>query len=192
VSDPTTIEEPFGPPILAVGAFHLRPIRLDDAAAWFDYLRVPGVIEHTSFPAADLDSVRGWIERALADYANQGPYRWALADSGDVLVGTCGFPTWSRAHGHAELGYDLDPRYQHRGLMALAVDAVVRWAFGHRFHRVHAFVMTSNRPSIALLERCGFEREGTLRAYRIARGAPRDFHLYARVSDAPDPAPKED
>ena len=47
------------------------------------------------------------------------------------------------------------------------------------FNRVHAFVMTTNAPSIALLERAGFTREGTLRQFRIARDTPRDFHLYA-------------
>jgi RimJ/RimL family protein N-acetyltransferase len=44
--------------------------------------------------------------------------------------------------------------------------------------------MTSNHRSIRLLERCGFSREGTLRQYRIARGEPKDFHLYALL--APD------
>ena len=43
--------------------------------------------------------------------------------------------------------------------------------------------MTSNGRSIGLLERCGFSREGTLRQYRIARGEPKDFHLYALLAE---------
>ena len=170
------------PPTLEVGAFRLRPFRPGDEAAWFNYLREPRVIEHTSFPVVDLGLVRGLV----ADCSRQGPYRWALANPQDLLVGTCGFSTWSLTHGHAELVYDLNPEYQHQGLMALAVNTVVRWAFSQlSFHRIHAFVMTSNRPSITLLERCGFQREGTLRAFRIARGNPRDFYLYARIKDQP-------
>jgi RimJ/RimL family protein N-acetyltransferase len=41
--------------------------------------------------------------------------------------------------------------------------------------------MTTNVPSIRLLEGLDFLREGTLRQYRIARGAARDFHVYARL-----------
>lgn len=187
MADPTIIEEGFGPPTLAVGAFRLRPICLGDETAWFNYLRAPGVIEHTSFPAVDPGSVRGWVERVLVGYSSNGPYRWALANPRDLLVGTCGFSNWSLAHGHAELVYDLNPEYQHQGLMSLAVTEVVRWAFSQQsLHRIHAFVMTSNRPSIALLDRCGFDREGTLRAFRIARGTPRDFYLYARLKDSID------
>jgi ribosomal-protein-alanine N-acetyltransferase len=42
--------------------------------------------------------------------------------------------------------------------------------------------MTSNARSSRLLERCGFTREGTLRQYRMARGEPKDFHLYALLA----------
>jgi len=57
---------------------------------------------------------------------------------------------------------------------------VLSWAFNTaRFNRVHAFVMTSNTPSIRLLESLSFVREGTLQQYRIARGVARDFYVYA-------------
>ena len=39
--------------------------------------------------------------------------------------------------------------------------------------------MTTNGPSIAVLERTGFRREATLASYRVARGVPRDFHHYS-------------
>jgi hypothetical protein len=42
--------------------------------------------------------------------------------------------------------------------------------------------MTTNARSIQLLERCGFTREGTLRQYRIARGLPKDFHVFALLA----------
>jgi RimJ/RimL family protein N-acetyltransferase len=42
--------------------------------------------------------------------------------------------------------------------------------------------MTNNARSIRLLKRCGFTREGTLRQYRIARGLPKDFHVFALLA----------
>lgn len=69
--------------------------------------------------------------------------------------------------------------------MRRAIHALLTWGFSDLgLNRVLAFVMTSNARSIALLERCGFTREGTLLQYRIARGEARDFHLYALLAQA--------
>ena len=167
-------------PCWDLGDFTLRPLRVGDENAWAEYLMDPRVIEHTSFPSMDLETVRKSVERQVFEHSAATSGRWALASREDKLIGTCGFSNWSVAHSHAELVYDLAPEYWRRGYMRRAVDTVLRWAFlTAGFNRVHAFVMTTNQPSITLLERCGFAREGTLRQFRIARGAPRDFFLYA-------------
>ena len=183
VTEPAIVNRNEPPPTIEVnGSFRLRPLRRGDEVALFAYLSDPRVIEHTSIPLVDLAQVRQSVERHIADYDTASSRRWALADTADTLIGTCGFSTWSLVHSHAELVYDLAPSYWGNGIMRHAVQAVLHWAFAAaRFNRVHAFVMTTNRPSIRLLEHCGFTREGTLREYRIARGSARDFHLYARL-----------
>lgn len=174
------------PPSWPLGELRLRPLRRGDGADWLAYLSDPRVIEHTSYPRPDLPFVDAMLSRQLEGYAAATSCRWGLADGGDRLVGTCGFSNWSVPHAHAELVYDLAPAFWGRGLMRAAVRQVTSWAFGTaRFNRVHAYVMTSNAPSIRLLESLGFAREGTLRQYRIARGIPRDFHVYALLNAAP-------
>lgn len=174
------------PPSWPLDGFRLRPLRREDAPAWLAYLSDPRVIEHTSYPQPDVSFVDSMLTRQLEGYASASSCRWGLADGGDRLVGTCGFSNWSVPHAHAELVYDLAPELWGRGLMHAAVRQVASWAFDTaRFNRVHAYVMTSNVPSIRLLESLGFAREGTLRQYRIARGVPRDFHLYALLNAAP-------
>jgi len=146
----------------------------------------PAVIEHTSFPVLDVDAVRAMLVRHVEEYAAKTSCRWALAGSNDDLIGTCGFYSWSRASAHADLVYDLAAAYWGKGIMQRAVTAAVEWAFATaHFHRIQAYVITSNQRSIALLERCGFAREGMLRHFRIARGEPRDCYLYARISALP-------
>jgi ribosomal-protein-alanine N-acetyltransferase len=67
--------------------------------------------------------------------------------------------------------------------MRAAVLMLLRWGFSElNLNRVHAFVMTTHARSIQLLERCGFTREGTLRQYRIARGLPKDFYVFALLA----------
>lgn len=175
-----SIVELHPPPSWSLGELRLRPLRAGDAPAWLAYLSDPRAIEHTSFPEPDLSSVEAMVSRTLDGYAAATSCRWALADGSDRLIGTCGFSNWSLPHAHAELVYDLAPAYWGRGLMRAAVRQVLSWAFDTaRFNRVHAHVMTSNAPSMRLLESLGFAREGTLRQYRIARGVARDFHVYA-------------
>ncbi|MHB0972535.1 MAG: GNAT family N-acetyltransferase [Thermoanaerobaculia bacterium] len=173
------------PPSWSLGEFRLRPLRAGDAPAWLAYLSEPRVIEHTSYPELDLSAVEAMVARQLAGYSGGSSCRWALADGSDRLIGTCGFSNWSLPHAHAELVYDLAPAFWGRGLMRTAVRQVLSWAFDTTgFNRVHAYVMTSNAPSIRLLESLRFVREGTLQQYRIARGVPRDFHLYALLRSA--------
>ncbi len=180
-----SVEEGTTPPSWSIGEFRLRPFRLSDAVAWHAYLSDSRVIEHTSFPELELAAVQGMVARQIEGYTAASSCRWALADANDHLVGTCGFSNWSLTHSHAELVYDLAPAFWGRGLMRAAAQQVLTWAFDMAgFNRVHAFVMTSNNPSIRLLEALGFQREGTLRQYRIARGAARDFHVYALLQAA--------
>jgi ribosomal-protein-alanine N-acetyltransferase len=42
-------------------------------------------------------------------------------------------------------------------------------------------VLTSNKRSIEVLQRCRFKREGLLRSYRMVRGRPGDFWMYSHV-----------
>jgi ribosomal-protein-alanine N-acetyltransferase len=54
-----------------------------------------------------------------------------------------------------------------------------------RLHRIEAACIPENAPSIALLERHGFEREGYARGFLRINGAWRDHILFALVqSDA--------
>lgn len=185
MSAPAIVEEGALPPVLPVGRFALRPLRIGDEAALHAYFSDPRVTEHTSIPPMDLAATGEMVRGYVADYASARSRRWALADERDVLVGTCGFSNWSLPHSHAELVYDLAPTHWHKGLMGAAVEAALSWAFANAgFNRVHAFVMVTNQPSIPLLERLGFSREGTLAQYRVARGVPKDFHLYARLRGA--------
>ena len=141
------------------------------------------MIEHTSIPIATPESVAAAVARDMAAYREGSSFRLALASSDDRLIGICGFNTWSSVHRHAELAYELAPDYWGRGYMRAAVFALLRWGFSDlSLNRVHAFVMTTNARSIQLLKRCGFTREGTLRQYRIARGLPKDFHVFALLA----------
>ncbi len=66
--------------------------------------------------------------------------------------------------------------------MTRAVAATVEFAFARlRLHRVEAACIPDNAPSIALLMRNGFQREGYARGYLKIDGAWRDHVLFGLV-----------
>ena len=174
----------FTPPTLAVGEHVLRPFKKDDAAYWYAYLIDARVTEHTSWPSITPELITSLVAKTIADYDSRESLRWALARADDdKLIGSCGYNRWAGDQRTAELAYDLAPPYWGLGLMSAAVRAAVSWALGAgALNRVEAFVMTTNTPSIHVLERTGFRREEMRVGHRIARGVPRDFYLYSTVA----------
>lgn len=168
-------------PTIELDGARLRPLRMTDAVAFYDYLREPAVTELTSYPAVSLPMVESMVERSVNRWASGELGKWAVAlREGDQLVGTCGFNEWSPAHRWAELGFDLARPLWGRGLARQAVAAVLQWTFGQdQIDRVQAFVRVDNSRSERLLKRAGFAREGRLRNYRVCRGQARDFYVYA-------------
>jgi len=174
------------PPNLVAGEFRLRPFRREDADAWYGYLCDPRVTEHTSWPPITREFIAALVEKVIDDYDDLASLRWALArQDDDRLVGSCGYLRLFSERHAAELAYDLAPAYWRRGIMSSAVSTVVDWAFRMgSLSRVEAFVMTTNEPSISLLERSGFTKERLFKGHRLARGVPRDFFLYSIESHA--------
>jgi len=84
------------------------------------------------------------------------------------------------------IGYWMGAPYVRYGHMTAAVRAVLPFAFGTlRLHRVEAACIPTNTPSIRLLERCGFSREGYARQYLCINGIWQDHLLFARLKDDP-------
>ncbi|MFZ6677316.1 GNAT family N-acetyltransferase [Undibacterium sp. Tian12W] len=158
----------------------LRNIRRSDAAAWYDYLKNPEVIRHTSW---NLSAAKDLLPQfdAYESNAPDTPIRLAIAiREEDRLVGTVGFHTISSINRSAEIAYDLAPEYWGKGVMQVAAIALCQWGFQQAgFNRIQATVLETNSHSIQLLERMGFEREGYLRAFRMVRGSPGNFWMYA-------------
>ncbi len=80
----------------------------------------------------------------------------------------------------ATLGYWMGASHAGKGRMTRAVGAVARFGFDLlRLHRIEAACIPDNAPSIALLERNGFRREGFARAYLKINDVWRDHILLA-------------
>jgi ribosomal-protein-alanine N-acetyltransferase len=84
----------------------------------------------------------------------------------------------------AYLGYSAFAPFAGRGYMTAGLRLVLRDAFGRvGLHRVEANVQPDNAPSIALVERLGFRREGYSPRYLKIGGRWRDHVRYAILAE---------
>lgn len=104
-----------------------------------------------------------------------------LADSGRLL-GTIRLGL--DGHGGADIGYSYARASWGKGYGYEAARALVATAFDTLgLHRVWATCDVRNAGSIAVLEKLGMRREGTLRRNQLVRDGWRDTHLYAVLDE---------
>jgi ribosomal-protein-alanine N-acetyltransferase len=141
-----------------------------------------------TWPADDL--TRAAFRRRLRRYAEDQRADLAYAffvfrEADNVLLGGLTLGNIRRGVAQAgSLGYWMGQPYARNGYMTAAVGAVLGFAYGAlRLHRVEAACIPTNKPSISLLERSGFTREGYAREYLCINGVWQDHLLFARLRD---------
>jgi [ribosomal protein S5]-alanine N-acetyltransferase len=104
---------------------------------------------------AEADAFIAKISKGIAD--GQSLY-WAIAmPTTPALIGTICLWNFSEDGSMAEIGYELHPNYQGKGIMQEAVRAVLGYAFDQlRFQTIEAYTNLHNKPSIQLLVKNGF------------------------------------
>lgn len=89
-----------------------------------------------------------------------------LKESGRI-IGRCGLHNWNLEHNRAEIGYVMeDDAYKRQGLMSEAFQAILHFGFTElKLNRIEALVGVGNVPSLRLLEKNNFKKEGILREH---------------------------
>ena len=160
----------------------LRPIVAADIPVWFSYLTDRMVYEHTSWNVQSHEELAEYVwSDSTREPASLTRFAIALRTT-DQFIGTAGFHSVAPYNRTTELAYDLAPQYWGKGVATYVCGLLTEWA--HQscgMVRVQATTLHSNERSARVLVRCGFEREGLLRSYRMVRGTPGDFWVYSHV-----------
>ncbi|MBX2948423.1 MAG: GNAT family N-acetyltransferase [Crocinitomicaceae bacterium] len=107
-------------------------------------------------------------------------------ETGEV-IGECGFHTWNKAHKRAEVFYSLKYESDKReGYLSEVLPAVLDFGFTQmELHRIEALVADWNIPSVKLLLKNHFIKEGTLREHYLVDGVFEDSDCYALINKKP-------
>lgn len=174
-------------PLVRGHGLYLRPAIAADYAAWArlrEQSRAFLAPWEPTWPPDDLTraAFRRRLRRQAEDIAADESFAFLIFDStSDELLGGLTLGGIRRGVAQAAtLGYWMGAPHAGKGRMTRAVAAVVRFGFDTlRLHRLEAACIPDNAPSIALLERNGFQREGFARAYLKINDAWRDHILLA-------------
>jgi ribosomal-protein-alanine N-acetyltransferase len=139
-----------------------------------------------TWPEDDLtkSSFRRRLRRYAEDMRADQAYAFLLfRKDGNALLGGITLTNVRRGVAQAgSMGYWVGAPFASQGYMTRGVSAVIPFAFDVlRLHRVEAACIPTNQPSIRLLERTGFVREGYAREYLCINGLWQDHLLYARL-----------
>jgi ribosomal-protein-alanine N-acetyltransferase len=101
--------------------------------------------------------------------------------STSLYVGNCGFHTWCPEHYRAEIGYDMiDDMHKNKGYMTEALCTIIAYGFNEmKLNRIEALIGPNNIPSLKLLQKFGFTKEGYLREHYCKNGEIQDSIFYA-------------
>ncbi len=167
-------------PVLETERLILREPRRSDAelslAAWSDEETMLYFgTEPLATRAQALEQIRDFRDETSS---GEG-IRWIITERGrDEYAGDIGFFDFAPDHARAEIGFLLAKPLWKRGLMSEALAATLEYGFSvKRLHRVEALVDPRNAPSLRVLERRRFHREGILRDYEFERNAFIDLVL---------------
>lgn len=103
----------------------------------------------------------------------------------DTVIGNIGAFRQTNIHQQtAELGYYIAEPYWNRGIMTKAVQQICEYIFSHsNVIRIYAEPFAHNIGSCRVLEKAGFQLEGTLRSNAVKNGQVLDMKMYARLKN---------
>lgn len=105
-----------------------------------------------------ISEAESFIKKIEAGVKNDGSYYWAIClKDENKLVGTICLWNIVRESEQVELGYELFPALQGKGIMSEALEKVLGFAFNDlQFKKIVAVTHRHNSKSLSLLEKFGF------------------------------------
>jgi ribosomal-protein-alanine N-acetyltransferase len=112
-------------------------------------------------PYTTIDEANGFIAKINTSIANNEAGYWAIALKTDnKLIGTSCIWNIQHENYRAEIGYELLPDFQGKGIMQEALGVLLNYGFNTlKLHSIEAVVYPKNVASIKLLEKYNFVRE---------------------------------
>lgn len=146
-------------PALSTARLRLRQLEATDVTAVFALRSDDSVNRFLERKKpTGVEEALAFIEKINKSIAENQSLYWSITLKEDpALIGTICLWNYSPDRMTAELGYELSPEHQGKGLMQEALQAVIRYAFENAgFTTLEAYTHNDNLASTRLLLKQGF------------------------------------
>ena len=163
----------------------IRKWRLEDAKD------IPGMLSNKKiqdnlrdglpYPYTEKDA-QAFIQDMLAADSTK-TFAFAIINDENKAIGSIGAFRCENIHRQtAEMGYYLAEEYWGKGIATEAVKQLADHVFNQTdIMRIFAEPFSTNRGSCRVLEKSGFQFEGTLRKNAVKNGEIKDMQMYALI-----------
>ena len=150
-------------PVLKTERLTLRQLVSSDATEIFAIRSDDNVNKYLNRnPSKSIDDAKTFIQTINENIQRNDSIYWAITFSGaDKLIGTICLFDFSDDNFKAEIGYELLPGFQRKGIMQEATSKVID--FGRQrigLNSIEAYTHFENQSSTRLLEKFNFKKHG--------------------------------
>jgi ribosomal-protein-alanine N-acetyltransferase len=140
------------------------------------------------WPSDDLTRTgfRRRLRRYADDIAEDRAYPFLIIrEQDDALIGGVTLANVRRGIVQSgTIGYWIGQQHAGHGYMTAALRVLLPTLFGElNLHRIEAACIPTNTPSVRVLEKCGFAREGLARRYLCINGVWQDHYLFGLLDE---------
>ena len=149
-------------PILVTERLTLRQLRPDDANELVILRSDATVNQYLDRPkTVNLEEAHQFVENINQNITEIPRYYWAISlHDDDRLIGTTCMFRINLETKLAEIGYELHPNFQGKGIMQEAVSAIINFGFNRlNLDLLLAFTKPENAASVRLLTRNNFRHD---------------------------------
>ena len=150
-------------PVLKTERLTLRQLVSSDDQAIFALRSDENVNKYLDRkPGKSRDDAKNFIRTILENTQRNNSIYWAITLSGtDKLIGTICLFDIANDKSKGEIGYELLPEFQGKGIMLEAISKVIEFGFHYiGLKSIDAYTHAENHNSTRLLEKLNFKRHG--------------------------------
>ncbi len=107
---------------------------------------------------------------------------FGIFNGDDKIIARISLYSYNSRNKSVEIGYILNANYQAKGIMSNAIKFLVLQLFSTGdFNKIYCQTASFNQKSLALLNRCGFVKEGILRQHHEYDGKLYDDIIFSKL-----------
>jgi RimJ/RimL family protein N-acetyltransferase len=136
------------------------------------------------WPPVSLAQIRHELGEASLRKLEADAFRWVIEDADAQAVGQISTHDCDHRSGVFSYGLSVAREHRRRGYAGEAVRLVLKYYFEElRYQKCLVGIHSNNPASVALHEKLGFVREGTLRRMFYTGGRFHDMHHYGMLKE---------